>query len=98
LYPCRPVQVQDELFSWNSLIKRKPRNYIVIPGFGNAVPGELIIQDNNFKISNLHLQWAGLKDNRLGSFMKIIDFLEADQCTGITYAFHQISIEEFYGE
>jgi predicted outer membrane repeat protein len=30
LYPCRPVQVQDELFSWNSLIEIMPNGTLTL--------------------------------------------------------------------
>ena len=92
------LEIDSELQKQIRVIEREPHSHIVFPGFGNAVPGVLIVEGNDFQIKGLHLRWAGIKDDPFDCFMKVIRFLEAHQCAGITYTFHQIGIEEFYGK
>lgn len=82
-------EIRDQLLKELRVLKRKPRDLIAIPGFGNAVPGDLTVNDHQFQIERLYLAWAGLRANEFDSFLVLIRYLESNDCTNIVYRFEQ---------
>jgi signal transduction histidine kinase len=72
LYPCRPVQVQDELFSWNSLTQEALNNIskhtqatqVIVKLVQHSDEIELVIQDNGsgFDLKDTPPDHFGLKN------------------------------------
>lgn len=88
-------EIRDQLLGQLRVLKRKPCDLIAIPGFGNAVPGDLTVNDNQFQIERLYLAWAGLRGNEFDNFLIVFRYLESNGCTDIVYRFEQQNLDDY---